>query len=288
MKEIPCNHCNAREFTFLYEKMSSKEELFTIVKCKNCGLVQVNPQPTLQEVNKYYSNEYFTRRTDRGYDNYYSDKMKAEISRVFSLNLEDLRFFEWEQSLHFENKSCLDIGCAAGYFVDFMRSRGWQAKGIDIADKPLEFARQQLSLDVIQADFLQWDKDIEQTFDLITLWASIEHLHQPRETLEKIYRHLKPEGRLIVSTCRYGVLAALNGKNWRFMNVPEHLYYYTLELLTEQMASIGFQPIHHITYGSGMTAQKSAGWLYQQWKSLADNLVKWTDQGDMMALILQK
>ncbi|MEM7183741.1 MAG: class I SAM-dependent methyltransferase [Spirochaetota bacterium] len=288
MKKIPCNNCNATEFTHLYDKMSSKEETFSIVKCNHCGLVQVNPQPSVQEVAKYYSNEYFMRRTDRGYNNYYSEASKKEIRRVFTLNLEDLRFFEWEHTRHFQEKRSLDIGCAAGYFVDFMQDRGWSAKGIDIAKEPVEFASGTLGLDVIRDDFLQWDLQITEKFDLITLWASIEHLHQPRETLEKIFRHLKPNGRLIVSTCRYGILAAMQGKEWRFMNVPEHLYYYTSHGLIEQMLSIGFQKQHHITYGSGMTGKAGSGWAYQFFKKIADNLVKATDQGDMIAIVCSK
>ena len=49
--------------------------------------------PTEAEVLKYYSNDYFTKRSDRGYDNYYSDKIRSEIERVFLLNLKYLNFF---------------------------------------------------------------------------------------------------------------------------------------------------------------------------------------------------
>lgn len=78
-------------------------------------------------------------------------------------------------------------------------------------------------------------------FDLITLWASIEHLHKPKETLEKIYTHLKPGGRVILSTCRWGILAKLQGPSWRYLNVPEHLYYYSLPGIVKLCRSLGFQ-----------------------------------------------
>lgn len=287
MKLIPCNSCQSKTFQRIYEKESSKQELFQIVKCKKCGLIQVNPQPSMEEVAKYYSDEYFTRRTDRGYDNYYSDKIRSEIERVFRLNLQDLGFFEWEKTLP-TSKRTIDIGCAAGYFVNFMVREGWQAEGIEIAEGPVRFAREVLNLSITQDDFLNWDTNREEKFDLITLWASIEHLHKPKETLEKIYTHLKPGGRMILSTCRYGLLAKLRGLQWRYLNVPEHLYYYSLNGLIQECEKIGFKKISHLTYGSGLTAKKNGSILYNLSKKFFDKLVKWTDQGDMMAIQFEK
>ncbi|MCE9499322.1 MAG: class I SAM-dependent methyltransferase [Leptospira sp.] len=287
MKLISCNNCGAEKFSFILEKESSLNELFTVVKCKKCGLVQVNPQPTFEEVGKYYSDEYFTKRTDRGYDNYYSDKIKNEIERVFTLNLQDLGFFEWEKTLY-AGRSTIDVGCAAGYFVNFLRNRGWDASGIEIAEGPVNFARKELGLNVFRNDFLEWDTGFSQKFDLITLWASIEHLHKPKETLKKIFKHLRPGGRIIVSTCRYGILAKIRGKNWRYMNVPEHLYYYSLKGLISQCEGIGFKLESRLTYGSGMTSRKDASLFFRLSKYFLDRFVKITNQGDMMALMFKK
>lgn len=287
MMQIPCNSCGKIKFQTLFQKKSSKDETFQIVKCKTCGLVQVNPQPTMEEVAKYYSDDYFTKRTDRGYDNYYSDKIRFEIERVFRLNLEDLGFFAWEKTIS-HSKRTIDIGCAAGYFVNYMKSQGWNAEGIEIADGPVRFAREVLQLAITKADFLEWDKEIKEKFELITLWASIEHLHKPKETLTKIYNHLEPGGRMILSTCRYGLLARITGINWRYMNVPEHLYYYSFSGLIRECERIGFKKISSITYGSGMTAKKDSSRFYRIAKRFLDSFVKWTNQGDMMAIQFEK
>lgn len=287
MNLINCNTCSSNSFSEVLKKESSKSELFTVVMCNNCKLVQVNPQPSFQEVLKYYSNDYFSKRSDRGYDNYYSEKVKSEIERVFKLNLADLDFFSWEADL-VDTKSTIDIGCAAGYFVNFMKSRGWNASGIEIAEGPASFGKEKLGLNIYQEDFLKWDVEISQKFDLITLWASIEHLHQPRETLEKIHKHLKPNGRMILSTCRYGLQAKVKGLNWRYLNVPEHLYYYSLSNLIELCNTIGFNKVKHITYGSGMTNKKDANLIFKISKFFMDKIVKWTDQGDMMAIHFSK
>ena len=48
---------------------------------------------------------------------------------------------------------------------------------------------------------------------------------------------------MILSTCRYGILARITGINWRYMNVPEHLYYYSLDALIRECEKIGFKKI---------------------------------------------
>ncbi|PJZ48994.1 class I SAM-dependent methyltransferase [Leptospira saintgironsiae] len=283
MQSIPCNTCSNSEFIPLFSKASPKGEIFQIVECKKCKLVQVNPQPSLEEVSKYYEDSYFTQRTDRGYDNYYSEETKKEIARVFNLNLKDLGFFDWERLLG-SKRSALDVGCAAGYFLDYLKSRNWETKGLDIASGPVRFAKETLGLDVEQKDFLTWDLEGKEKFDLITLWASIEHLHHPKETLQKILKHLKPGGRMILSTCRYGVLAKYLGPKWRYLNVPEHLYYYSLPGIISLGNELGYMPLGHISYGSGLTAKKGSGVFYKTSKKLADWAVKKLDQGDMMAV----
>ncbi|EMO73651.1 methionine biosynthesis protein MetW-like protein [Leptospira kirschneri str. 200801925] len=285
MEIIPCNTCGSSEFKPLFSKSNHKNELFHIVQCIRCSLVQVSPQPSPIEVASYYSEEYFLKRSDRGYDNYFSEGIRDEISRVFGLNLKDLNFQTWEKSLS-SAKRCLDVGCAAGYFVDYMQSRGWDSYGIDIAQAPVKFAQDKLKLKVEQVDFLEWKPT--DPFDLITLWASIEHLHKPKETLEKIYTHLKPGGRVILSTCRWGILAKLQGPSWRYLNVPEHLYYYSLPGIVKLCRSLGFEKKKHVTYGSGLTAKKNPSLLYKTLKYIADPTVKFLDQGDMMALCFAK
>ncbi|MGV3664513.1 MAG: class I SAM-dependent methyltransferase [Leptospira bouyouniensis] len=293
METIPCNTCGHQTFTSLFLKNSPLGETFSIVSCNQCGLVQVNPQPSLEAVKKYYDDSYFTQRTERGYDNYYSSELRKEISRVFQLNLKDLDFFKWEKNRKKQNDSgktlsSLDIGCAAGYFVSYMKERGYEAKGIEIADGPVQFARESLGLSIFQDNFLEWDLDFKHQFDVITLWATIEHLHKPKETLEKIKKHLLPGGILILSTCRYGLLAKRKGLHWRYLNVPEHLYYYSFKGLKQVLVSLGYHSPKAFTYGSGLTSRKNASLFFRLAKIFCDRFVKWFQMGDMMVFSVVK
>jgi len=306
IRDIPCDQCGSEQFLTLFEKASSMGEVFHVVRCMHCDLVQVNPQPDAEAVQPYYAESYFQRRTDRGYDNYFSDRLKAQITRVYGQNLRDLGFYEFEENLLAESwiyrclgddiapddaeytPRALDIGCAAGYFVEYLRDRGWNAEGVELSEAAASFGIEQLGLPILVDDFLTCNELPEGAYDFVTLWASIEHMHSPRAVLERSHALLKPGGRMVLTTCRFGVLASLQGPDWRFMNVPEHLYFFDLAGLKDLAESCGFDVAASVTYGSGLTGKVHASPLYRLAKRIADPLVKRLGQGDMMALHLRK
>jgi 2-polyprenyl-3-methyl-5-hydroxy-6-metoxy-1,4-benzoquinol methylase len=275
MKAInTCIICESKDYSFQFKKPSALGDEFTLVKCNNCGLKFLSQVPDEKEIAKYYQENYFKKRTERGYDNYFSGKIKNEIERVFKLNLADLGFFEFEARL-IAGKRSLDIGCAAGYFVNYLKEREWHSSGIDISETCVQFAKKS-GLDVTRGDYLKINYD--QKFDLITLWATIEHLHKPDIVLNKIYNDLKPEGMLYISTCRADGFnfMRLFGKNWRFYNFPEHIYFFSQNTLGKLFKKYGFTIINYKTYGSNIG--KNGTIL----RKFADFLAKKFSIGDMM------
>src|SRR5205807_2536757 len=47
----------------------------------------------------------------------------------------------------------LDIGCAAGFFLDEARRRGWDVRGCELSEYAQTYARDTLALDVARAGF---------------------------------------------------------------------------------------------------------------------------------------
>lgn len=296
IRDVPCDVCGGERFTPLFEKESSRGEIYQVVQCRSCGLVQVNPQPDVDAVRPYYESGYFEKRTDRGYDNYFSSALKQQINHVYELNLNDLGFSDYERdiiwnsySINKENQpKSLDAGCAAGYFVEYMREKGWKSEGIEISESAARFGIDELSLDIIVDDFLSCKQLETGNYQLVTMWASIEHMHSPMAVLRRGYELLAPGGRMILSTCRYGLLAQLRQKDWRYMNVPEHLYFFRMNGFRSAARKVGFDVVKAISYGSGFTTKKDSGLWYKLAKRIADPLVKALNQGDMMAIHLRK
>lgn len=276
-----CILCDSPDYIFRFSKKGRNGETFQLCRCSKCGLEFINPRPDENEIGKYYTNNYFMQRDQRGYDNYYSDKVKKEIERVYLLNLKDLGFFDYEAKLS-ETKKSLDIGCAAGYFVELLKKRGWQSSGIDIASDCIKYGQESLGLDLIDGSYLKYNP--AKKYDLITLWATIEHLHNPSEFLKKINSDLADDGILYLTTCR---IDGPNFKNffasrWRFYNFPEHLVFFSKKNIKKILKEEGFKVNKIITYGSGFG--KGVSLI----RKIADFKARHFGMGDMMLVSASK
>ncbi len=274
-----CYHCSSA-LSIKYHKKSRVNKIYSIYDCHKCNLWQIYPLPDGQELNKLYQDEYFTQRTERGYNNYHSLIVKKSILSTLKKNLKGLSFYAWENTLEVGEKKTLDIGCAAGHCTEFFSKRGWDALGIDIAESMIdEGLKQAISLQKV--DFL--DMNIaDQTYGLITLWATIEHLPNIDLILQKISRVLTPNGKLYLSTCHIGLWAKRYGIGWRYLNVPEHLWYFSRHALKIWLRKYHLNLEHSFTYGSGYTTLEYGSQIYKTKKRLADWSAKYFHTGDMI------
>lgn len=274
-----CPVCKNTKNRVLFSKESALGNPYTIVICQRCSTEFISPLPEQEELNRYYEKNYFMNRTDRGYNNYFSDGVRTQVERVFNMNLADLDFDRFEAKLKLKNS--LDIGCAAGYFVNLMKEKGWKARGIDVSQECTGYGSETLGLDIDNGDYLQ--KKYDHTFQLITLWATIEHLTAPDLFLKKIHNDLDDGGMIILSTCRSDSLfKKIFGKRWRYYNVPEHVFYGTRHSLKLLLENQGFVVEKIFTYGSGFGRGGTLA------RKTADTLAKKLGLGDMIVISARK
>jgi SAM-dependent methyltransferase len=127
----------------------------------------------------------------------------------------------------------LDVGAQKGEFVHWMRLQGWDAIGQDFQalpgnpfDVPMHYG------DVATID---WGED---RFDVITLWAVLEHVAEPNSFIQHLSSLLKPGGRLVVLVTNFNSIQARLFKQDDF---PRHLTLFTRKSLSALLARHGFQ-----------------------------------------------
>jgi 2-polyprenyl-3-methyl-5-hydroxy-6-metoxy-1,4-benzoquinol methylase len=138
--------------------------------------------------------------------------------------------------------SLLDVGCGMGFFVKAASERGINAVGIDISQQAVTHGQTE-GLDIRLGDLLFLDEFSIESFDVITMWASIEHLFLPKETLQKAHTLLKPNGVIVVETGNINsYLARIFKSKWRIIE-SDHNFYFASSTLDDLLDRTGFDII---------------------------------------------
>jgi len=102
-----------------------------------------------------------------------------------------LAFLHHQCGSSFEGRSVLDIGCGTGYFLSRLRGEGAQVLGIEPGAHGQDGAGR-FAVPVVR-DYFPTAK-IPQSFDLITAFGVLEHLHQFAGFLAAVRRQLRENG----------------------------------------------------------------------------------------------
>jgi 2-polyprenyl-3-methyl-5-hydroxy-6-metoxy-1,4-benzoquinol methylase len=140
----------------------------------------------------------------------------------------------------------LDLGAAAGFFVEQAAAIGWHAEGLELSKWASDYAKNVVGVQVGQGT-LRDARYADRSFDAVTMWEVIEHLPDPRAELAEIRRILRPGGMLHFSTPDAGsAVARLSGRRWLgWRKIPEHLFYFDLPSLRQLLAHEGFEIVSH-------------------------------------------
>jgi 2-polyprenyl-3-methyl-5-hydroxy-6-metoxy-1,4-benzoquinol methylase len=225
----------------------------TLVRCRHCGLVYVNPRPLAQE--SEYEEEFFLHEYKDVYGvDYIADR--DNITRLAQGRLDVIERYR-------QGGKLLDVGCAAGFLLDEARRRGWETKGVEVSRFASEYARRELNLDVLTGS-LEAAKLPGQEFDVVILYFVLEHLRDPLGLLREISRILKPGGLLSVAVPNIaGLYFLLNRQAWIAERVrhQSHFYEFSPRTLRRILARAAMRVMALRSEGRYTRGHALAGWV---------------------------
>lgn len=242
MTKFICDTCLSSNFQVLYLARGSFTKVYLItdtsygqhpqiVKCSNCGLIQVYPQKPQKMTLKRYS-----EFTDPLYE-----KERETRSRNYQRIITSLNTFQPQKG------HLLDVGCATGVLLEIAQKNGWQATGLEPSRWAVNLGKNKYKL-VIRQGSLDTIKFKKNSFDAVSCIDVIEHVTSPSKLFKKIHQFLKPGGLLCIVTPDIGSLAAkFLGEKWWHIR-PDHIYYFTQNSLSQLLASRGFKIDKTSTY----------------------------------------
>jgi 2-polyprenyl-3-methyl-5-hydroxy-6-metoxy-1,4-benzoquinol methylase len=271
-----CPVCGAADFE---NKWKAKDhtvsgEFFDIAVCHQCTLAFTQDVPDADSIGPYYKSENYISHsnTSKGIvNNIYHAVRKRTLANKRKLIV---------AATGLQQGNLLDVGSGTGAFVNEMKEHNWSVTGLE----PDEDARKVAASDykVRLEEMNRFSQLPAGSFDAITLWHVLEHVHDLHPYVKQLGNLLKENGRLFIAVPNYTSYdAAVYKENWAAFDVPRHLYHFSPESIRTLMQENGLKVIQYkpmwydsvyISLLSSKYKNGKTNWIGAGWSGLLSNL----------------
>lgn len=231
-----CPVCNS---TSIQQILSAKDhtvsqQQFSIWHCNDCTARFTQDVPAQNAIGAYYAS-----------DNYisHSDTKKGIINSLYHMVRKRTLVSKRQLVINetgMKQGSILDIGCGTGAFLNTMKEGGWSITGLE----PDAIARNKAAeLYNIHPQESQQLFELEKgSFNAITMWHVLEHVHELHAYIKQIESLLAPNGKLFVAVPNYTSKdAKVYGADWAAYDVPRHLYHFSPQSMENLLGQHGLK-----------------------------------------------
>jgi 2-polyprenyl-3-methyl-5-hydroxy-6-metoxy-1,4-benzoquinol methylase len=209
-------------------------ETFVIWLCNACSLRFTQDAPDEAGIGRYYKSDDYISHTNTG---------KGSINqlylavRKFTLHL---KHGVLKKFTGLATGTVLDVGAGTGAFLHYMQAKGWEVTGIEPDADARMVAQQMFHLELQPYEAL---KNLpHQSFDAISLWHVLEHVHHLHDYMDVLKSLLKPGGKLFIAVPNYQSLdAGIYRIAWAAYDVPRHLYHFSPQSIHTLMQRHGLK-----------------------------------------------
>jgi len=235
-EEAGCPLCASRHWSPLIEAQDPQAGVdglwFAVVQCDACGTCFTNPRPDAASIGRFYPKNYAPHER---HIRPRSASFWRGLKNLWSPPRVEMRPVAW----HGEGR-LLDFGCGNGAYLKLMADRGWKVTGLDFSSRAVEQIREQLGLTAYLGTLPHIDLEHE-SFDVITMWHSLEHVHEPMSLLRESRKLLVPGGKIVIAVPNIDSWPfRWFGRHWFGLDVPRHLTHFTPTSLTQMLQRAGF------------------------------------------------
>ncbi|MDR1502834.1 MAG: class I SAM-dependent methyltransferase [Prevotella sp.] len=235
-EEVLCPVCGSSNYDKLAEKDRYGLYCNTVI-CKDCGLLIINPTMTQKSLEQFYLEDY---------RELYSGSKKTKISYFTFQYTRGKKIIDFirkhDNSISFQNKFVIEIGCGAGGILSAFRDTGAKVMGFDLGVDYLEYGINKYGLFLKKGTIEDYNE--EKKPDIIIYSHVLEHVRLPDELYkikkichEKTMIYVEVPGLLSIQK-PYG-----DGDFMKYLQ-NAHLYHFSLGTLTNLFSKYGFSLLY--------------------------------------------
>jgi 2-polyprenyl-3-methyl-5-hydroxy-6-metoxy-1,4-benzoquinol methylase len=263
---LQCPVCESKQIAnfFSAKDYTVSNETFAIVKCNDCTHMFTQNVASQNDIGKYYQSENYISHSDT--QTGIINKLYHAVRKRTLLGKKNL---VQKETGKLQGK-ILDIGCGTGAFLNTMKDANWDSTGLEPDDAARKKAIELYKI-VARPSHEIFDLPHD-TYDAITMWHVLEHVHQLQEYIAQLKNILTTNGKIFIAVPNYTSYDALHyGAYWAAYDVPRHLYHFSpksMKTLVEKhgLKIVKIKPMWFDSFYVSM--------LSEQYKNGKSNIVK--------------
>lgn len=238
---LVCPACGSSDWkvTGQAKDYSVSGEWFELKECLTCHLKATHPQPPPQQIGRYYATEEYISHSDTrtGLTNKLFHKARSIMLK---------KKYDWVlQATGMEKGKLLDVGAGTGYFAKYMQDHAWEVIALEPDQTARKIAAEKLGIPLQPIETLA--DQTPASFDVITLWHVLEHVHDIKGYMNHFHSLLKKGGVLLIAVPNYTSRDARQyGSQWAAYDVPRHLWHFSPASMEKLLTKYGFTPFQKI------------------------------------------
>lgn len=216
------------------------------VRCGDCSVVSMKKIFSSKELAQYYNEDYFEKDYKKSDEfSYFSNHDSVIVSCGAKVAL-------LKEYVTLENSRILEVGCAAGYFLEALKrdTPNVVVEGIEVSPEAAKIAQEIFHIPVIADDLFNVSEGSR--YDAIVMFQTLEHLNDPLGYLQKSFALLKEGGYVFVEVPNLRTIDRLfdRGILERIFSVPYHVFMFSPSSLKFVLKKAGFSIVKQRVYMS--------------------------------------
>jgi len=229
-----CDSNNLKPYLEVKDHSISKE-VFSLKQCTQCSFVFTSNPPVESQAGSYYKSEQYIS---------HSNTSKGAINKLYKIARGlMLSVKKGIVAQYSSGKKLLDYGTGTGFFMQYMKAKGYAVRGVELDDDARNFGIQTHGLNIGTPEELLHSEE-EKILDAITLWHVLEHLYDPKKYLQKFHELLSDQGTLFLALPNYDCLdGKVYASHWAGYDLPRHLWHFNPKTVREIAVRTGFKVV---------------------------------------------
>lgn len=213
---------------------------FQYAQCRACGHVYLTERLTEEALVKYFeeSSEYAAT---------YTEEERLEY-RLENITKPKIDFVEEHVTVDTGTRGrWLDVGCATGGSIHYLKNKGWDAVGLELSEDSVATAKKRFGLDLVQQPIEEYaEKNPDERFDVVSFFGSPHVIPDPMSLFHTATDLLRRDGYIVVGIPNFDSLSTkvhqtFSDEALRHLRPPECLHLFTEESVEYAFDEVGFE-----------------------------------------------